>query len=101
MEILIKDLSTEKDGEVYKNGYRLVYFENNDKYSVGAYCKTIEGLMMTFVTEDPILSESDIPPFVSTDDILERCLNLFDDILGVAIYKVDGTCICKKYRKNL
>ena len=32
------------------------------------------------------------------DDILERCLNLYNDINGVAIYKTDGTCIQKKER---
>ena len=89
------------NGRKYGEGYRIVYFENNDKYSMGAYCKTIEGFMIGFAECDPIIDDNDIPPFVSIDDILDRCLNLYDDINGVAIYKTDGTCISKKDRKNL
>lgn len=89
------------NGKKYNNGYRIVYFENNGKCSIGAYCKTIEGFMIGFAECDPIIDDCDIPPFISTDDILDRCLNLYGDINGVAIYKTDGTCICKKDRKDL
>ena len=85
----------------YDNGYRIVYFENDGNCSVGAYCKTIEGFMVGFAECDPIMDDDDIPPFISTDDILNRYLNLYDNMNGVAIYKTDGTCICKKERKDL
>lgn len=97
------DISPEKlidagNGKKYGEGYRIVYFENNNKYSIGAYCKTLEGFMIGFAECDPIIDEDDIPPFISIDDILERCLNLYNNITAVAIYKTDGTCIQKKER---
>ncbi len=98
MDILPEKLTDAGNGKKYSEGYRIVYFENNNKYSIGAYCKTIEGFMIGFAECDPIIDEDDIPPFISTDDILERCLNLYNDITGVAIYKTDGICIQKKYR---
>lgn len=98
MDILPEKLTDAGNGKKYSEGYRIVYFENNNKYSIGSYCKTIEGFMIGFAECDPIIDGDDIPPFISTDDILERCLNLYNDITGVAIYKTDGTCIRKKYR---
>ncbi len=80
MNILTEKLADAGNGKKYVEGYRIVYFENNNKYSIGAYCKTIDGFI------------------ISVNDILERCLNLYNDINGVAIYKIDGTCIQKKYR---
>ena len=96
MSILSKKLVDAGNGKKYEEGYRIVYFENNDKYSMGAYSKTIEGFMIGFAECDPIMDEDDIPPFISIDDILDRCLNLYDDINSVAIYKTDGTCVSKK-----
>ena len=98
MDILPEKLTDARNSKKYGEGYRIVYFENNHKYSIGAYCKTIEGFMIGFAEYDPIIDEDDVPSFISTDDILERCLNLYNDIDGVAIYKTDGTCIQKKYR---
>lgn len=98
MNILTEELADAGNGKKYVEGYRIVYFENNNKYSIGAYCKTIEGFMIGFAESDPIIDDDDIPPFISVNDILERCLNLYNDINGVAIYKIDGTCIQKKYR---
>ncbi len=98
MNILTKELADIGNGKKYVEGYRIVYFENNNKYSIGAYCKTIEGFMIGFAESDPIIDDDDIPPFISVNDILERCLNLYNDINGVAIYKIDGTCVQKKYR---
>lgn len=86
--------------EKYGDGYRLVYFDN-DKYFIGAYCKTIEGFMIGFAECDPIIDEDDIPPFVSIEDILDRCLDSMEDISAVAIYKTDGTCVEKKDRKQI
>lgn len=97
MNILTEKLADVGNGKKYVEGYRIVYFENNNKYSIGAYCKTIEGFMIGFAESDPIIDD-DIPQFISVNDILERCLNLYNDINGVAIYKIDGTCVQKKYR---
>lgn len=35
----------------------------------------------------------DIPEFISNDDILSRILKESPNIIAVAIYKTDGTCI--------
>ena len=75
MDILPEILTDAGNDKKYGEGYRIVYFENNNKYSIGAYCKTIEGFMIGFTECDPIIDEDDIPPFISIDDILERCLN--------------------------
>ena len=40
MEITIKDLKFDKQGEEYSDGYRIVYFYD-DNYLIGEYCKTI------------------------------------------------------------
>lgn len=99
MNISQEQLVDAGNGRKYDDGYRIVYFKNNGKYSIGAYCKTIEGFMIGLAECDPIMAD-DIPPFISIDDILDRCLNLYADINGVAIYKTDGTCISKKNRNN-
>ena len=98
MEVDVKKLQYSKQGITYEDGYRIVYFYDDNNYEVGAYCKTIEGFMLGFAECDPIIDDDDIPPFISIDDILERCLDLYKDINGVAIYNIDGTCIQKKYR---
>lgn len=98
MNISPLELVDAGNGKKYDDGYRIVYFENSNKYSIGAYSRTIEGFMIGFAECDPIIDEDDIPLFVSIDDILERCLNLYNDINEVAIYKTDGTCIQKKDR---
>lgn len=85
----------EKHGE----GYRIVYFYSDNKYKVGTFSKNIEGFMMDFAIVEPIEDESDIPQFISIDDLLNRYLIDIIDASAVAIYKTDGTCITKKYRK--
>ena len=50
------------------------YFYENGSYSVGEYCKTIEGFMVGFTEFDPIVTEDDIPEFISNEDLLEKCL---------------------------
>ena len=57
--------------------------------------------MLGFADCDPIIDEDDIPSFISVDDILNRSLNLYDDVIRVSIYKTDGTLIATKERKNL
>ena len=83
------------------DGYRIVYFYPDNTYKVGTFCKNIEGFMMDFVEVEPIEDESDIPDFVSIDDLLNRYLLDIQDACAVAIYKTDGTCISKKNRNNL
>ena len=85
----------------YDEGYRIVYFEKDDRYSLGAYCKTIEGFMLGFADCDPIIDEDDISSFTSVDDILNRSLNLYDDVIRVSIYKIGEMLIATKERKNL
>lgn len=81
-------------------GYRIVYFYSDNTYKIGTFCKNIEGFMMDFVEVEPIEDENDIPVFISIDDLLSRYLLDVQDACAVAIYKTDGTCICKKDRKN-
>ena len=66
-------------------GYRIVYFYPNDDYYVGPICKTIEGFMIEFCDEYPIMDEEDIPEFKSNDDLLSRYLNNLDDATSKAI----------------
>ena len=98
MNIELKDLKCNKNGEEYKEGYRIVYFYDN-KYSVGEYCKTIEGFMIGFAECDPILDENDIPKFTSIDNLLSRYL-LLNDLKSVALYKVNGECIATKEKES-
>lgn len=82
----------------YQDGYRIVYFYSDNTYSVGAFCKTIEGFMIGFAECDPIIDEDDIPEFISIDDLLNRYLNEMNNIVAVALYKTDGTCLEMKKR---
>ena len=54
--------------------------------------------MMNFCDVYPIEDESDIPEFISNDDLLDKYLNKLNDVSAVAIYKTDGTCLQKKTR---
>ncbi len=99
MKISLKDLQYNRKGEKYEDGYRVVYFTENN-YHVGEYCKTIEGFMIGFAENDPIIDEDDIPPFVSIDDLLDRYLDALKDKTSVALYKTDGTCVASKKRSD-
>lgn len=101
VRILPEKLKDAGCGKKYDEGYRIVYFEKDNKYSLGAYCKTIEGFMLGFADCDPIIDEDDISSFTSADDILNRSLNLYDDVIRVSIYKTDGMLVATKERKNL
>lgn len=101
MKILSEKLIDAGCGKKYDAGYRIVCFEKDNRYSLGAYCKTIEGFMIGFADCNPIIDEDDISSFTSVDDILNRSLNLYDDVIRVSIYKTDGTLIATKERKNL
>lgn len=97
MNIDVLDLRKNKSGIDYKDGYRVVYFYENE-YEVGEYSKSIEGFMMGFADSYPIMSEKDIPEFVSNEDLLDRYLEEISDVNAVAIYDINGKCICKKER---
>lgn len=97
MNIDKKKLRKKASGDNYQEGYRIVYLYDDD-YEIGEYCETIEGFMIGFAENDPILDDDDIPDFVSTEDLLNRYLNNIEDISGVALYNIDGDCIDKVYR---
>lgn len=87
-----------KDGKkIYKEGYRVVYFYD-DKYEIAEYCKTIEGFMIGLCECDPIIDEDDVPPFISTEDLLRRSLSFVEEAKGAALYNIDGTLIDELYR---
>lgn len=92
MNVNLNDLRQTKYGDNYEDGYRIVYIYDN-YYHVGEYCKTIEGFMIGFAEFNPIIDEDDIPEFVSTNDLLNRYLKELNDVVGVAIYDVNGMCI--------
>lgn len=99
MELLIKDLKKSPDANEYETGYRIVYIYG-DHYNIGEYCKTIEGFMIGFSESNPIMDDDDIPEFISIDDLLNRYLEDMNDIIGVSLYQIDGTCIQTKFREN-
>ncbi len=84
----------------YQEGYRIVIFFPDNSYKVQTFSGCIEGFMIDFVEVEPIEDESDIPPFISIDDLLSRYLNDLKDISAVAIYKVDGTLVAIKDRNS-
>lgn len=98
MEILAEELQYNRHGDNYNDGYRIVYFYDDDNYEIGEFCKTVEGFMMGFADCDPIMDNDDIPDFISIEDLLNRYLNRLNDVSAVAIYKTDGTCLQKKER---
>ena len=70
----------------------------DDNYSIGEYCKTIEGFMIGFVECDPIMDDDDIPEFISIDDMLDRYLKEVPNADSIGIYKTNGILIAKKER---
>ena len=99
MNISPIELKEKKSGKNYEEGYRIVYFYN-DKYSIGEYCKTIEGFMVGFAETNPIFEDDDIPKFISIDDLLNRYLNDLKEITSVALYNVNGEYIASKDREK-
>ena len=98
MNINLIDLKKNNLGINYEDGYRIVYFYENN-YKIGEYCKLIEGFMIGFAKCDPITDDNDIPKFISTTDLLNRYLKENNKINGVAIYNVNGECIDKINKK--
>jgi len=100
MENLKNELKVNKNGQIYDEGYRIVYFYENNEYYVGEYCKTIEGFMIGFADNSPLMDDEDIPEFISVDDLLDRYLEDVNDISAVGLYKITGECIQKKQKTN-
>ena len=71
MNIKINDLKFNKNGEEYPDGYRIVYFYN-DNYSIGEYCQTIDGFMIGFAECDPIIDEDDSDDSSNVDIVLDE-----------------------------
>ena len=84
-----------RNNQIYEDGYRIVYFYEDGSYHIGEFCKTIEGFMIGFAENNPILDEDDIQKFVSNMDLLNRCLKYDTNATSIAIYKIDGTLIEK------
>ena len=99
MNISPIELKKNKNGKDYEEGYRIVYFYN-DKYSIGEYCKTIEGFMVGFAETNPIIDDDEVPQFISIDDLLNRYLNDLKEITSVALYNVNGEYIASKDREK-
>lgn len=97
-EVFIEELKYDYNYTNKTNGYRIVYFYEDDSYKFGSYAGEIEGFMYDFVECDPIMDESDVPKFISIDDLLNRYLNDLPNIVAVAIYDFDGKCISKMKR---
>ena len=85
----------------YQEGYRMVYLYPDNEYEIGTFCGRLEDFMMDFVEIEPIEDDSDIPKFVSIEDLLERYLADAKDAIAVAIYKTDGTMVAKKKRNKV
>lgn len=98
MKINKKELQYDRQGNAFEDGYRIVYFYKDKSYKIGAFCKSIEGFMIGLAKCDPIMDESDIPKFISIEDLLNRYLNNLPNITAVALYKTEGTCLKKKVR---
>lgn len=91
----LEELKFNKNHQVYEDGYRIVYFYENGNYSIGEFCKTIEGFMIGFAESNPIIDKEDIPKFISNQDLLCRCLKYDNKAVSAAIYKTNGTLIEK------
>ncbi len=100
-EVYKEELIYDYNDFTAKDGYRLVYFYPDNRHETGAYTLKIEGFMYEFTDFDPIIDESDIPLYISIEDILDRSLKLYTDISAVAIYKTDGTLVVRKDRDDL
>lgn len=85
----------------YGDGYRIVYFYQDNSYKIGSIAKEIKYFMMDFSNRNPIDDENDIPKFISIDNLLDCYLNDLQEISEVAIYKTDGELIKSKKRVPL
>ena len=90
-----EELKIGRNNQTYDDGYRIVYFYEDGSYHIGEFCKTIEGFMIGFAENNPIIDNDDIPKFISNNDLLNRCSNYDANATSIAIYKTDGTLIEK------
>ena len=77
-------------------GYRIVFFYE-EFYQVGAYAREI-AYFMEDMPEFNVELSTEIPEFISNENLLDRYLTDKPDLVGVAIYNIDGTIIQKKKR---
>lgn len=98
-EVYKEELIYDFGDNYFTDGYRIVYLYD-DRYDVDDYSKTLEGFMTRFAYSEPILDESDIPEFISVEDLLTRFLEIRKDAIAVALYKMDGTCISMYEKKS-
>ena len=77
----------------YNEGYRLVYFYDDNKYEIGAYSNNIENFMYEFSKTEEAPFDSSIPAFISTTDLLQKLLEEKNDVKSIAIYNIDGTLV--------
>ena len=75
-----------------------MYYYPDGHYYVGAISKSIEGFMVNFCDTYPLLSEDEIPKFISTTDLLDRYLNKLSNINSVALYKTNGELVERRDR---
>ena len=99
MNNLKKEIKKSPTGDTNNDGYRIVYF-NGTEYTVGEYCKSIEGFMIGFTKSNPIFDEEEIPKFISIDDLLNRYLKELKRFSKVSLYKIDGECIATKHKNK-
>ena len=98
-EVFKEELIYDYNYKLADNGYRIVYFDSENNYHIGLYSSTLEGFMINFAYNEPIIDNDDVPSFVSIDDLLNRFLMSDKSANKVAIYDVsDGTCIASKKR---
>lgn len=74
--------------------------QKEKNYGKRIYSKTIEGFMLGLSDRDPMIDELDIPKFISVDGLLKKSLEgLPANIVGVMLYKTDGTFVAQKKSK--
>ncbi len=93
MKIDKSELCRYEKNVIYDEGYRIVYIYDiyHEVPQRGYYAKNIEDFALKF----------DNYKFTNINDLLNRFLLINDKALGVAIYRVDGTCIEKLVRSNV
>lgn len=89
-----EELIYDYDVDCFIDGYRVVYFYDDNNYSIGSFSTEIENFINDFYSDENSYSNE----FVSLDDLLKNYLNDLPEINSVAIYKTDGTLVRKKSR---
>ena len=79
--------------QTYKEGYRIVYFYDDNKYEIGAYSNSLENFMYEFSNAEETPFDSSLPDFISTSDLLKKLLDSNENARSIAIYNIDGTLV--------